>query len=266
MKNKTPKKLLNDGNAKTIKGEKLGFKTFGLHLSPSDKSGFNTCQWASKGCRMACLDTAGRGIMSNVQASRIAKTRYLFEYRADFVNQLRSEIGKAIKRAEKLEMVPCFRLNLTSDIPWETYGIIEEFPQVTFYDYTKGTKRMSAYLAGELPPNYHLTYSRSERKGDDLTCLAFLESGGNVAIVFRNELPKTWKGYEVINGDESDLRFRDGSGKVVGLVEKGMAKKDETGFVVEGKGCYISAFRAEMDASGDEEMARDVAFEELYNR
>lgn len=96
---------------------------------------------------------------------------------------------------------------------------------------------MSAYLAGELPPNYHLTYSRSERKGDDLACLAFLESGGNVAIVFRNELPATWKGYDVINGDESDLRFRDGSGKVIGLVEKGMAKKDETGFVVEGKGC-----------------------------
>lgn len=138
---KTPKKLLNEGNAKTIKGEKLGFKTFGLHLSPSDKSGYNACQWASKGCRMACLDTAGRGIMSNVQESRIAKTRYLFEHRADFLTQLRKEIRLAIKRAEKNDMVPCFRLNLTSDIPWEDYGIITEFPQVTFYDYTKGKKK-----------------------------------------------------------------------------------------------------------------------------
>lgn len=231
---KTPKKLLNEGNAKTIKGEKYGYKTFGLHLSPSDKSGFNTCHWASKGCRMACLDTAGRGAMSNVQASRIAKTRYLFEHRSDFVIQLRAEIMKAIKRAERLNLIPCFRLNLTSDIPWEDYDdLISDFPQVTFYDYTKGKKRMTAYLDGELPPNYHLTYSRSERKGDDLASIAFLESGGNVAVVFRNQLPKTWKGYEVIDGDKSDLRFLDGTKKVIGLVEKGRAKKDESGFVVE---------------------------------
>jgi hypothetical protein len=37
----------------------------------------------------------------------------------------------------------------------------------------------------------------------------------------------------VINGDETDLRFLDGKQKVVGLVEKGRAKKDESGFVVE---------------------------------
>jgi len=52
--------------------------------------------------------------------------------------------------------------------------------------------------------------------------------------VFRGTLPETWHGFDVIDGDESDLRFRDGTGKVVGLVEKGMAKKDESGFVVEG--------------------------------
>jgi hypothetical protein len=37
----------------------------------------------------------------------------------------------------------------------------------------------------------------------------------------------------VINGDETDLRFLDGKQKVVGLVEKGRAKKDESGFVIE---------------------------------
>ena len=61
-----------------------------------------------------------------------------------------------------------------------------------------------------------------------------LQMGGNVAVVFRDRLPKTWKGHEVINGDESDLRFRDKQGVIVGLIEKGMAKKDETGFVQEG--------------------------------
>jgi hypothetical protein len=61
-----------------------------------------------------------------------------------------------------------------------------------------------------------------------------LAMGGNVAVVFRNQLPQTWKGYEVVNGDENDLRFLDTQGVVVGLIEKGLAKKDETGFVQEG--------------------------------
>lgn len=226
-------KLLNSGNAKTIKGEKLGFKTYGVHLSPFNKSGFQVCKWASKGCARACLDTAGRGVMSNVQRSRINKTKFLFEDRKGFLDQLRAEIKSAIRSSEKKGLVPCFRLNLTSDFEWEKTGIFEEFPEVQFYDYTKGKKRMIEYLEGNLPPNYHLTYSRSEKKGDSVHSKAFLASGGNVAVVFRGKLPKKWHGFDVIDGDESDLRFLDGTGKVIGLVEKGLAKKDETGFVVE---------------------------------
>jgi len=37
---------------------------------------------------------------------------------------------------------------------------------------------------------------------------------------------------KVVNGDETDLRFLDGKNKIVGLVQKGLAKKDETGFVI----------------------------------
>jgi len=226
-------KLLNSGNAKTIKGEKLGFKTYGVHLSPFNKSGFQVCKWASKGCARACLDTAGRGVMSNVQRSRINKTKFLFEDRNGFLDQLRAEIKSAIRSSEKKGLVPCFRLNLTSDFKWEETGIFEEFPEAQFYDYSKGKNRMIEYLEGNLSPNYHLTYSRSEKKGDSVHSKAFLASGGNVAVVFRGKLPKTWEGFDVIDGDESDLRFLDGTGKVIGLVEKGLAKKDETGFVVE---------------------------------
>ena len=84
----------------------------------------------------------------------------------------------------------------------------------------------------EFPSNYHLTFSRSETNQKLVEMV--LEMGGNVAVVFRNQLPKTWKGYEVINGDENDLRFRDPQPCIVGLLEKGLAKKDETGFVQEG--------------------------------
>jgi hypothetical protein len=38
-------------------------------------------------------------------------------------------------------------------------------------------------------------------------------------------------GRRVINGDESDLRFLDPVGVVVGLKAKGKAKRDTTGFV-----------------------------------
>ena len=239
-------KILNSGNAKTLKGEVLGYRTFGLHLSPATKSGFNVCQWSSAGCRAACLDTAGRGCMSNVQTSRKDKTKRFFKDNFGFMSELRIEISKSIISAVKKQMIPCFRLNLTSDIPWENVrkgvkvnsqlfrplNVMEEFPNVNFYDYTKGFTRMMAWLHGKMPDNYHLTFSRSEETSDD-RIKKILSLGGNVAVVFRKELPKTYLGYPVVNGDENDLRFKDPKGVIVGLVEKGLAKKDETGFVVE---------------------------------
>ena len=235
-------KILNSGNSKTAKGEKKGWKTFGIHLAPSKVSGFNVCKWASKGCAMACLNTAGRGAMKNVQDARIKKTIRVFKDRKNFMAQLADEITKAAKSAARKQMKSCFRLNLTSDLPWENMkhfdgvSVFEKFKDQIFYDYTKSRKRMEQFLAGELPKNYSLTLSRSE-DSSDLELAMILGQGGNVAIVFRGELPKTWNGFEVIDGDESDLRFLDKKGVVVGLVEKGLAKKDKSGFVVEPLTC-----------------------------
>jgi hypothetical protein len=44
-------------------------------------------------------------------------------------------------------------------------------------------------------------------------------------------MPETYNGLPVYNGDESDLRFLDPKGVIVGLYAKGKAKKDTTGFV-----------------------------------
>ena len=234
-------KILNDGNSKTAKGEKKGWKTFGIHFAPSKLSGFNVCRWASAGCALACLNTAGRGAMSNVQEARIKKTRRFFLDREAFMGQLVIEITKGIVHAIKKDLKPCFRLNLTSDMPWEKIKhngktVLDLFPTTRFYDYTKSRTRMEQFLAGELPKNYSLTLSRSE-ESSDLEMTTILGQGGNVAIVFRGSLPKTWNGYEVIDGDESDLRFLDKKGVVVGLIEKGLAKKDKTGFVIEPISC-----------------------------
>jgi hypothetical protein len=228
--------LLSTSNAKIRKGEKSGFKTAGVHLAPHKLSGHNTCIAASKGCAAACLNTAGMGAYSTVQAARIKKTKMFFEDRVNFLNTLVKEIQSAIKKAKKNGMTPAFRLNLTSDIAWEkitinNQTIMEMFPDVNFYDYTKIPRRMLNFLNGKFPENYHLTFSRSENNQTHADIV--MGYGGNVAVVFRGKLPLTYKGRKVINGDENDLRFLDPKGVIVGLVEKGKAKKDTSGFVVE---------------------------------
>ena len=188
---------------------------------------------------MACLNTAGRGAMNSVQTARINKTKLLFQDRFFFMAKLYVEITEAVKSAEKEGVKPCFRLNLTSDIPWEAKqfffagkSIFDHFPDCSFYDYTKGSIRMHKFLDGKMPKNYFLTFSRSEVTSSD-RMKRILDKGGNVAVVFRGELPTSYLGFPVVNGDANDLRFLDPKGVIVGLAEKGLAKKDESGFVVE---------------------------------
>jgi len=231
-------KLLTESNQKIRKGEKLGFFTVGLHLAPAKLAGLdiNTCLWASKGCELSCLNTSGHGAFSTVQESRIRKTRFFWFARFQFLKQLVSEIEAAQRKAARKGLTLAVRLNLTSDVMWETvedeFGktIFDHFPSVIFYDYTKGRVRMENFLSGKFPRNYSLTFSRSESNEKDVEKITL--AGGNVAVVFRGKLPETYKGKKVISGDESDARFTDPKGVVVGLVQKGKAKKDESGFVV----------------------------------
>ena len=232
--------LLTSGNTKILKGEKLGYITKGIHLAPADLSGYEVCNWRSKGCTKACLNTAGRGQMDSIQDSRIAKTKLFFEEKLAFIAKLQKEIASGIKSAVKKEMTAVFCPNLTSDLTWENIEdangqtLMQKFPDTQFYDYTKSFMRMAQFINRnpDFPSNYHLTFSRSEH--NETLCDTILAMGGNVAVVFRDQLPATWKGFEVVNGDKNDLRFLDKSGVVVGLIEKGLAKKDETGFVQEG--------------------------------
>lgn len=226
------KKLLNiDNNAKTVKGQKKGYKTAILYLAPSTQSGFNVCPQASNGCKKACLYTAGHGVFSNVQQGRINKTRWYIQERNTFMAQLRKEITNHIKNCSNKGFIPCIRLNGTSDISWENTRIMDDFPNVQFYDYTKIFKRMKMYVNGQLPSNYHLTYSLNEDNKE----LAFevLKMKGNISAVFRKYLPENYQGYKVINADETDLRFTDDNNVICGLVAKGQAKKDVSGFVLD---------------------------------
>ena len=145
---------------------------------------------------------------------------------------LYGEVLKGITMAGRQGLEPAFRLNGTSDLSWEKYevpgtgkNIFECFPEVQFYDYTKVLGRKTAGIK-----NYHLTFSRAESNEMDARLAA--SSGMNVAVVFKKDLPATYFGKKVINGDDTDLRFLDEANVIVGLKAKGKAKKDTSGFVV----------------------------------
>lgn len=226
-----PKKLLSVGtNAKTSKSDKAGeYLTAILYLSPHKENSkrVNLCPNASQGCAKACLFTAGRGKFNNVKEARINKTEWFLEDRKSFVEQLEKEIVAFSRSTIRKGLKPAIRLNGTSDVLWERYIDMSKYPEVQFYDYTKFKSRMTS---DKIASNYHLTYSRAEDTSD--TDVSFcLENKMNVAVVFK-ELPKTYMGYPVHNGDSTDLRFLDPDKHIIGLIAKGEAKKDTSGFVV----------------------------------
>jgi hypothetical protein len=236
---KKPTKIcFREGNPKIDKNKKIkGLQKYSilrLNLAPADLSGFNVCSMASKGCKKACLHTAGNPVFQDQKnKGRINRARWYFQDRESFIKKLINEIFNHKIYCNKNNLKPVVRLNTTSDIHWENFDIFNMFPTVQFYDYTKIPKRIFKYIKKEYPKNYHLTFSLNETNLD--TSFEVLKAGGNVAIVFRNELPKIYKGYKVINGDEvrGDLRFLDPQNVIVGLKAKGKAKTDYTGFVLD---------------------------------
>jgi hypothetical protein len=238
-------KLLSTGNPKILKGTKQGFNTYILHLAPADVSGYNTCPKATAGCKAACLNTAGRGGMFKkgettnvIQEARIRKTKMFYENRDSFMQLIVKDIELGIKQSAKKDLVPVFRLNGTSDLSFEKYEVVRNgvtyenifaaFPEVQFYDYTKILGRKVKEIK-----NYHLTFSAAD--GNDNDVRKAIAQGYNVATVFgikkNSPMPEFYEGRPVFNGDDSDLRFLDPKGVVVGLYAKGKAKKDTSGFV-----------------------------------
>lgn len=238
-------KLLSTGNPKILKGLAQGYNTYILHLAPATLSGYNTCPKATHGCAAACLNTAGRGGMfkrgettNTIQQARIRKTRLFYSDREQFMALLVKDIELGIKQSAKLGLIPVFRLNGTSDLSWEKYSVVrggvvytnifEAFAEVQFYDYTKVLGRKVSGIK-----NYHLTFSAAD--GNDQDVVRAISTGYNVAVVFGLKktmaMPESYNGRPVFNGDDSDLRFLDPRGVVVGLYAKGKAKADTSGFV-----------------------------------
>jgi hypothetical protein len=241
----TRKPLLGfDTNAKTVKGEQLGFLTGILYLAPSDISGFNVCPMAKIAqCENACLYTAGRGAFTSIQNARINKTQYFFNDRQNFMLNIVKDIEKGIKQANKAGLTLLIRLNGTSDIKWEnvffdyefmhgkirSINIFDLFPEIQFYDYTKIANRI------DLPKNYDLTFSYSGVIQYQPYVKKAINNQMRIATVFRRveDIPTEFLGLPVVSGDNSDIRHLDNQNSIVALYAKGKAKKDTSGFVVD---------------------------------
>ena len=208
------KNLLSKNNAKTIKGEKMGITTYIMYLSPytQNSKGINLCSHASEGCAKSCLFNSGAARFEAVQGGKLNKTEWFLANRNEFMFYLDKQIGNIYKATKGKNIA--IRLNGTSDIRFEKIkvrdnkNIFELYPEIQFYDYTKNWLRFDI----ELPSNYHLTFSRSEDNHNK--AIELLNRGINVAMVF-DSVPSTYEGFEVINGDETDLRFKDKKGGVI---------------------------------------------------
>jgi len=228
-----------DDNPKLAKSEVSGeFKVWGLALSPAKTSGYQLCSSSSAGCRAVCLNVQGQGrVFPSIHAARIARSVAWMEHRDWFISRLRWELGRIRDRAAVSSWSPVVRLNVMSDVFWEKElpWVFDDHQNVQFYDYTKHYRRMVKWCGGELPRNYHLTFSRSET--NHFEAIDILQRGGTVTTVFRSkQLPLGWCGFPVQNGDKTDLRFLDQPGQWVGLYAKGTAKQDQTGFVADAAG------------------------------
>lgn len=243
----------------------------------------DVCPFSTPGCRRACLNTSGQGgfgvplgkgidletIENWIQKSRRLKTELFYRNRGEFFRILIADIEHFIRfskthmidhfekkargsghitffrpaRKSEKGLIPCVRLNGTSDLLWESFSIVLNgqrwpnlmalFPRLQFYDYTKWPRRFN------VPANYCLNFSWSEAAAhpanarDTVANRAreYFKRGVNTVVVFE-QMPETFMGYPVIDGMQTDLRFLDPRPRVVGLLPLKFATEDETGFVV----------------------------------
>lgn len=226
-------KLLTIENAKTSKGEKMGYMTGIVYMLPDER----TCPLAtSANCFNSCLVNAGlASVYPRINEVRKERRELFYNDRKEFFKQLDKEIKSFIKKAKKEKMIPVVRLNGTSDIMYESIqylgyaNIFEAYPDIQFYDYTK----IAVRLTKPLPQNYDLTFSFSNSNAYKKSVEKALKRTTRIAVVFKNGLPTRFMGRLVVDGDDTDLRFLDRQGIIIGLKAKGIAKTDKSDFIVD---------------------------------
>ena len=238
-------RIFSVDSAKAVKAQGYGYLNAIHYMAPADVAGVgDLCPSRTPGCTAACLGWySGQASMvahdadiNSVRQSRIDKARRFMKDRAAYMRDVVRSIELAERKAARMGLALCVRMNGSTDISWEGIAcerngtrfrnLMDAFPHIQFVDYTKIASRMRRAL----PSNYHLTLSRTER--NDATVADIVRAGGNAAVVF-DRVPAEWQGLTVIDGDTHDLRHLDPRGVIVGLTPKGRkAKRDTSGFIV----------------------------------
>jgi hypothetical protein len=239
---RTPRGMKNGllgTNLKTEKAAPIPCRVRALALAPANFAGGPTiCSFSNKFCREGCIEGTGHYRFDYAKATRTARTLALLGEPLAFARMLVGALLAESHRAIKVGLPVFHRLNTLSDIPWEEFipGLFDLFARwpVSFYDYSKVPGRIT-------PANYHLTFSRSGT--NDRHVKAEIARGSNIAVVFDvkarrarglSDLPATWEGIEVINGDKHDVRALDPAGVIVGLKYKNSA-----GASISGAGSFV---------------------------
>ena len=250
--------LLTMPSANSKLAKSSGYFNCGITLAQGNISGHEVChgrgncfRFESNGDTFTpCLGNQGRAEhLPAIVNYRIARTRFLFDYPEEFAQCLLAECSAVDRKAQRLGVRVAFRANILSDLDWARIApwLFESFPNWTFYDYTKIKSRYRQFLAGNLPRNYHLTMSYSERLSDDF-CKDILSAGGTLAVPFAVDsvdgLPASFLGFPVTDAVSSDLRFLDQPGTVAGLISKTPKAKEAARIfnrVVIESGFFVSA-------------------------
>jgi len=253
----------------------------GVTLAPSKRSGIvNVCPHATAACILVCvLWFAGRTVTRTVREAATKRTRLWFYDAATFYARLASELSSLARKAARDGVRAFCRLNVASDID-HPHEVVAAHPDITFYDYTKDAAKAAAYGRGELPSNYHVSYSVSERTTFE-TARGLIAVGVNLVVVFDSHyfgplhrygiVPAsvrfvsraTGEGFTVatVDGDIHDLRTPefDGRGVVVALRAKSGAKLRERAKAMG----FIKTFPAGSRWYVDEHRSEGVAVVEL---
>ena len=226
--------------AKHKKAYKYDELVYSLYLAPAKLSGYEVCPMRNKECTKLCLNESGRNKfvheLNKITESRIKKTKLFFEHREFFMQWMMYEINFYRNKAKELGYNFSIRLNNTSDISPESFyirqgstskNILELFPDVQFYDYTKVYNRINLKKKYK---NYDLTFSFSGSNLDEV--MKAFENKTRVAVVFK-EVPKTFWNKKVIDGDKYDMRYYDPKNVIVGLKFKQVRNKlTKSSFVI----------------------------------
>ena len=215
-----PLKTLFSQSVKTRKGSQ-DYEVHVMYLQPADKVASKTlCFFADlAGCKKDCLISSGHLGMTHAQNACTKRTIYFLLRKDLFERMLLAEIDQKDIASTMAGKKALFRLNGTSDNDW--LYIIEQKPQVSFYDYTKEL----GYIRRNKLSNYDLTFSGSMFSKQSRSAFKkAIARGHRIAVAFNTkeskkdslEIPKELKSF-----DKDYLRPINGLGIVGTLSRKG---------------------------------------------